>query len=57
MKTESNIKSLSTRTQTICIDCGCTTDNACIDGCSWIWAKDNDGLCSKCEEKFLAEIE
>lgn len=32
-----------------CIFCGCTDDNACEGGCSWVLP----GLCSKCAEKLV----
>lgn len=40
---------------TTCIGCGCTDENACQGGCSWIAISPNElaGACSKCVEAGL----
>jgi hypothetical protein len=42
--------------QIVCVGCGCTDDDACPDGCSWLRADQDagEGVCSNCPEHVEA---
>ncbi len=42
----------------VCVGCGCTTENACLGGCSWIVQdlEEGIGICSKCVTLPIDEL-
>jgi hypothetical protein len=36
-----------------CVGCGCTEDDACVGGCTWV----GDRLCSRCVQIYSAVTE
>lgn len=42
-----------------CIGCGCTYEDACEGGCSWVAVDHDDGIgvCSSCQDEHLARFE
>lgn len=42
----------------ICVGCGCTTENACLGGCSWIVQdfEEGIGICSNCVRLPIEEL-
>lgn len=44
---------------TTCIGCGCTYEDACEGGCSWVAVDHDDGIgvCSSCQDEHLARFE
>lgn len=47
-----------TEPQTICIGCGCTDEDACPGGCSWLRVDEaaGAGVCSNCPD-FLDDFD